>query len=350
MRFGLRFVACSGSVIDDFYNGPNHQYANDTLPQRAALLEDGQPDSRVTLVTMSFGGNDATFATIMNYCANILKKRPNSCLAGQGAAELLITKLGGPRGSWPGRHTLADLYADVRAAAPDTRVLVVGYPPFFPASPPTGCGTGGGANFTEMEMLGLNQTVDRANRTIKEKASEAGFEYVDVSRVMASHDVCAKESWINSAMPNWTNLSFHPTVAGQQAIADKVLACLRSSCTRQDTRLPADMQFLVGEWGGRYRSMVVKGDGTGEIRLLNPPADPGKPAADGDMTILGVQLEPGLTARITESNDPAVPVGGQIIIKRMDDPGMLEITTPDRTWGTATYCNPKTAADPLACG
>jgi hypothetical protein len=119
---------------------------------------------------------------------------------------------------------------------------------------------------------------------------------------------------------------------------------------KEDTRLPADMRFMVGEWGGRYRSLTVKPDGTGEMRLLNPPKDPNKAAADGDVTILRIRLEPGLTARITKSNDPAVAVGGRITIERMDDRGMLEITTPDRTWGTATYCNPKTAADPLACG
>jgi len=119
---------------------------------------------------------------------------------------------------------------------------------------------------------------------------------------------------------------------------------------KADTRLHADMRFMVGEWGGRYRSLVVKPDGTGEMRLLNPPKDPNKAADDGELTILQIRLEPGLTGRITKSNDPAVAVGGRITIERTDDPGMLEITTPHRTWGTATYCNPKTAADPLACG
>ncbi|GAA1644098.1 SGNH/GDSL hydrolase family protein [Actinoplanes couchii] len=350
MRFGLRFAACSGSVINDFYQGPNHQYPNDAAPQRDALLNAGRPDPRVKLVTLTFGGNDATFATIITYCANVLKKRRGSCLAGQGAAERLIAYLGRDRGAWPGRHTLADLYADVHAAAPDARVLVVGYPRFFPASPPTGCGTGGGTNFTEMEMLGLNQTVDLANRTIKQRAFDAGFEYVDITHAMKDHDVCSKENWINRGIPSWTNLSFHPTVAGQQAIADKVIACIRNSCAKPETGLPADMQFLVGEWGGRYRSITVNPDGTGTMKLLNPPADPAKPAADGDTTILDIQLEPGLTAHIIKSNDLAVPAGGRITIKRTDDPGVLEITTPDRTWGTATYCNPKTAADPLACG
>ncbi|MEU8231331.1 hypothetical protein AB0C12_17190 [Actinoplanes sp. NPDC048967] len=114
--------------------------------------------------------------------------------------------------------------------------------------------------------------------------------------------------------------------------------------------LPADMQFMVGEWGGRYRSLVVNRDGTGEMRLLNPPDDPSKPAAEGDVTILQIRLETASTARVTGSNDAAVPAGARITIERMTDRGMLEITTPDRTWGTATYCNPRTAADPLACG
>ena len=131
---------------------------------------------------------------------------------------------------------------------------------------------------------------------------------------------------------------------------DPTKASVTLTRPRTDTGLPTDMRFLVGEWGGRYRSLVVKPDGTGEMRLLNPPDDPGKPAADGNLTILRIRLEPGLAARITKSNDPTVPVGGRITIRRTGDRGVLEITTPDRTWGTATYCNSKTAADPLACG
>jgi hypothetical protein len=129
----------------------------------------------------------------------------------------------------------------------------------------------------------------------------------------------------------------------------------QSACTTQPrgsstTPLPADLKFLVGNWGGRYRDMTVHPDGTGEVRLGNPPADPNQSAAEGTETVLGILLMAGPIARITKSNDPAIPIGAQITIKRTADPGILEIILPDSTWGTTTMCNPVTASDPTACG
>ncbi|MDT5024472.1 MAG: hypothetical protein QOE61_898 [Micromonosporaceae bacterium] len=127
-------------------------------------------------------------------------------------------------------------------------------------------------------------------------------------------------------------------------------ACKAASATPPAVALSADLKFLVGEWGGRYRDMTVNPDGTGEIKLGNPPDDPSKPAAEGTTTILGIQVEAGPVARITRSNDPAVPVGGRIAIRKLSEPGMVELTIPDRTWGTTTMCNAVTAADATACG
>jgi DNA-binding SARP family transcriptional activator len=73
-------------------------------------------------------------------------------------------------------------------------VLVVGYPRFFPPDPPKRCGTGAGADFTEMEMPGLNQTVDTANRTIKARGPRRGIRIRRRFPRDGRSRVCADES------------------------------------------------------------------------------------------------------------------------------------------------------------
>ncbi|WP_327364423.1 SGNH/GDSL hydrolase family protein [Streptomyces sp. NBC_01296] len=262
--YGLDFHACSGATINDFY-GPNHAHPREEpQPQSHWLaLSPTAPNADVKLVTLTFGGNDVDFSETMDYCANLLSNQSGSCLAGQAIANEKIVSLGGEPGSWPGHRTLAEFYSDLRTAAPAARVLVVGYPRLFPASPPrTGCGGDAGRNFSEIDMIGLNQTADAANRAIKTAARAAGFEYVDVGDVMAGHDVCASDNWINRALTHAVQQSFHPNSAGQRAIAARVLACVR---TKACGASPADFQVF-----GRSRGSVQV-DGTTDSVTVTPP-------------------------------------------------------------------------------
>jgi hypothetical protein len=222
--YQLSFHACSGAVINDYYAPHAGQDAQ-------SVWLTGPPNPSVKLVTFTFGGNDADFATTMNSCVNRLDNLFDSCLAALSVPTAKIDDLAGPPGSWPGHHTLSEFYGDIRHAAPDARVLVVGYPRLFPEAPPRGgCGGGAGRNISENEMLGLDQTADEADRVIRRAALAAGFEYVDVSDVLQDHSVCSQnDAWINRALPHNVQQSFHPNVAGQRAIAARVLECAQSN-------------------------------------------------------------------------------------------------------------------------
>lgn len=218
--YQLSFHACSGAVTDDFYQPKGGEQAQRTW------LSPMAPNPAVKLVTFTFGGNDAGFSTAIRTCLDPFGK----CLAALAESGEMISVLSGSSGGHPGKNTLAGLYRDIKMAAPDARVVVVGYPQFFPDEPPrNGCGSGAGGHFTESDMLAVNQTATQLDGAIRAAAQSAGFDYVDISDVLQGHDLCAShDSWINHALPHEVQESFHPNIAGQAAIAHRVLKCIDS--------------------------------------------------------------------------------------------------------------------------
>ncbi|MEV0530566.1 SGNH/GDSL hydrolase family protein [Kitasatospora sp. NPDC050463] len=296
-EYQLDFHACSGATISDFY-GPNHDHpAEEPEAQSHWLtLAPDRPKPDVKLVTLTFGGNDADFSETMEYCSSIVSNQSGSCLAGQATSNEKISLLGGPAGSWPGHRTLAELYADLRAAAPAARVLVVGYPRMFPKAPPrTGCGGDGGRTFSEADMIGLNQTADAANRAIRTAARSAGFEYVDVSDVMTGHDVCSSENWINRVLIHEVQRSFHPNAAGQRAIAARVLTCVRSSACAS---VPSDLQVF-----GRSKG-AVQVDRTGDGVTVTPPLGADRYSALWGVHFAGQSCSTTVEFDVTAPADP----------------------------------------------
>jgi hypothetical protein len=63
----------------------------------------------------------------------------------------------------------------------------------------------------------------------KSTALAAGFEYVDISDVLKGHDVCAKDNWINRAIPSDAHLSYHPNITGHKRSRN---GCLHASGPR----------------------------------------------------------------------------------------------------------------------
>ena len=236
----LSFHACSGAVISDYY-APNHngkQNLDEDLSQQSWLLTAVTPNPAVKLVTFTFGGNDAGFADIVTTCVDIRKLPTFNCTGRLTQAAKDLPAIAGPEGSKkPPQYTLADLYAQVRRDAPKAKILVVGYPRFFPDNPPrVGCGGGGGDDWSQQSMRQMNALVDQANSFIRADAThaDARLTYVDISDVLSpggtDHTVCSNHAnWLNRAIPTNAQLSYHPNVPGQTAIAARVVACLHNA-------------------------------------------------------------------------------------------------------------------------
>jgi len=177
-----RSVACGGATTDDVRH-----------LQVLAL-------SRGTdLVSITIGGNDVGFASTMITCTLVDE-------AGCQAAVDEAVATG--EGELPGK--LDATYAAIARRAPNARVLVLGYPLLFDETS-TSCGFAG---LSIAKRRAINEGDRRLNAVIEDRASAAGFEFVDVTDDFAGHGACAPQPWINGLVILPPTNSFHPNGSG----------------------------------------------------------------------------------------------------------------------------------------
>jgi lysophospholipase L1-like esterase len=173
------FAACSGATTDDVNSNQVGSVSADT-----------------TLVTISIGGNDVGFTSVLTRC---LLLTDSVC---ENAVHDAETKV---RDELPAK--LDATYAKIRAAASHAKVVVVGYPRLNTLGP---CDIPG---YTDAKRASLNAGADVLAATISNRAAAAGFSYADPRQEFNGHGVCSSTEWING--PSVLLLeSFHPNVAG----------------------------------------------------------------------------------------------------------------------------------------
>ncbi len=175
----LTFAACSGARVPDVLN------------------QLGSLNASTALVTVSVGGNDAGFADVITQCA---LPWPWTCTTDINNANNYI------RNTLPG--TLNNLYTQIRATAPNARVVVVGYPRLFNGEE---CNLG--ARISPSEQSALNATADLLATTIAGRAAAHGFRFVDVRSAFTGHAVCDDVEWLNG-LSNPVLESYHPNATG----------------------------------------------------------------------------------------------------------------------------------------
>ena len=198
-------LACSGAKTADVVTPYKDQ------PAQVDALKALRP--RPGIVTITIGGNDAGFSTVIGACvlADCVKS------GAVAAADVTIVTV------LPDR--LLDTYRAVEKAAPRARLVVVGYPRLFPrrqADVTAACPW-----LANRERKALNASTDLLNLEIRLAAWRAGARYVDVSKTLAGHELCTKDSWVfpigvGDAPQYWA----HPILPGQQAIAARVATAL----------------------------------------------------------------------------------------------------------------------------
>jgi lysophospholipase L1-like esterase len=184
------FVACGGATTTSLVEDG----------QLAALGED------TDLVTLSIGGNDIGWFTVVAAC---LGGSDPECAAAVASTRARITD------SLPG--LLDTVYEQIGAAAPTATVVVTGYPRLF--SPEYGAYFRASA----AEQRAMNDGADLLNSVIADRASAYGFTFVDVTRRFDGHGVNAPESWI---VPPGGNGTFHPDEDGYDAYAGAVTSAV----------------------------------------------------------------------------------------------------------------------------
>jgi lysophospholipase L1-like esterase len=179
----LTFRACSGATTSSL------------LAEQTGSLS-----SSTNIVTVTIGGNDAGFSSIVTQCA---LPWPWSCEGELTTAEGFI------RNTLPGR--LDSVYSTIRSRAPNARVIVLGYPRLF-----MGVDCNAGTFFSGTEMSRMNAIADLLSSVTQTRATAAGFTFKSAITPFTGHAVCSSSEWLNG-LSNPTEESFHPNRTGHSS-------------------------------------------------------------------------------------------------------------------------------------
>jgi lysophospholipase L1-like esterase len=176
------FVACSGATTSDVINS-----------QVSAL------SASTTLVSITIGGNDVGFSTVMATCVLAPTSTCESAVAGADAlvADVLPTELN-------------TVLQTVRHDAPAAKIVVLDYPELYDLSRSSGC-----IGLSTADRTALNQGADQLDSAISAAAARNGDTFADVRSAFAGHEICDSGSWLHSV--TWPlGESYHPSASGQE--------------------------------------------------------------------------------------------------------------------------------------
>jgi lysophospholipase L1-like esterase len=182
--YSLNFKACSGAKIPGVTNN-----------QLGALT------TATSYVTISVGGNDAGFSSVLTECAQ--PGWMSNCNGAIDTAQNYINN------TLPGK--LSTLYASIKAKAPNAKVVVVGYPRIF-----NGEDCNAGTWFSPSEESRLNATADLINSKTSAEASAKGFSFANPTSRFVGHAVCDDVEWLNG-LSNPISESYHPNKTGHSS-------------------------------------------------------------------------------------------------------------------------------------
>lgn len=176
------FVACSGATTSDVLSS-----------QISAVT------SATNLVSITIGGNDVGFSSVMETC---VLDSTSSCVSAVDNAE------NEARTQLPAK--LDAVYSAIGSRAPNAEVIVLDYPELYDLSQSSWC-----VGLSTTDRTDLNQAADVLDGVIQTEAEKYGYTFADVRGAFAGHEICDDDAWLHSV--NWLDISesYHPTAEGQ---------------------------------------------------------------------------------------------------------------------------------------
>jgi lysophospholipase L1-like esterase len=178
----FKFAACSGATTTDVINSQLSSLSTST-----------------TLVSVTIGGNDAGFSSVLETC--VLDSASACEKAVSGGQQFVKDTL-------PAR--LAAMLADIRARAPGAKVIVLGYPDFYDTSASFCLG------LSAADHQALDTAANDLDDTLQKAAVAGGDTFADVRAGFSGHELCDGANWLNSVTLPIDN-SYHPTATGQKS-------------------------------------------------------------------------------------------------------------------------------------
>jgi hypothetical protein len=175
------FEACSGATTLDVI-----------ADQLSAL------NSSTTLVSLTIGGDDAGFTSIMEDC---VLDSTSTCESDISTAEAWVYA------NLPGR--LNTLLSDIHADAPNAKIVVLDYPDFYDTSVPVCVGLSSG------DHSAIDVGINDLDGVLQTAAADNNATFADVRSTWSGHELCDDAGWLNSIELFDIHESYHPTATGQ---------------------------------------------------------------------------------------------------------------------------------------
>jgi lysophospholipase L1-like esterase len=153
-----------------------------------------------TLVSITIGGNDAGFSSVMETC---VLGSTSSCLNAVSAARAFVT------GQLPAR--LDATLQGIRIHAPRAKIVLLGYPDLYDLSKSSTC-----IGLSTKDRIALNRGADALDNALSAAAAKNGDTFADVRPPFAGHEICDSGSWLHSVDILALSSSYHPNASGQE--------------------------------------------------------------------------------------------------------------------------------------
>jgi lysophospholipase L1-like esterase len=209
-------ASCSSATTADMTQSQSLEGGLQTAPPQFNALSAGD-----ALVTVGIGGNDAGLIGVAEECAELDIIRPfgtackNHYNSGGSDSNMAKITATGPK--------VAAVIQGIHARAPQAEVMVVGYPDGLPTN---GSSCWPLVPFSAGDIKYFNSLETSLNSVLKSAAAANNAKYVDTFTSSVGHDACKAPgtAWVNGIVPTSAAFPLHPNQAGEQNMANQVLA------------------------------------------------------------------------------------------------------------------------------
>lgn len=211
LQYKLQSVACGGATTQDGLMGAQDVNRLIVTPQIKAATTGQKPQ----LITLTIGANDAGWTTFLQKCYTASCGSSSDTDAVSAGVATAASNI---------RQALDQIRSTYPTGTP--QVVITGYYQLFPASPTAGCAELTGIDTSELSWIASLQS--SLNTALQTAGSGYDFvRYVPIS--FAGHELCTADPWIQGL---GAKAAYHPTAAGQAAIADQIARAMPTAGSR----------------------------------------------------------------------------------------------------------------------
>ncbi|MBH0119578.1 SGNH/GDSL hydrolase family protein [Rhodococcus sp. CX] len=205
-------LSCTGAHTEHVTNTPQHTSKGPVPPQIEQMPSD------TTLVTLSIGGNDISWPTLVSPCYATAPGGDARCRNNPTVTGRALSALAGL-----GPKVWSTLTA-IRLKAPAARVVLVGHGGIFGDR---GCWPN--LPISDADAVWAKGFFAMMNGVLATAAATAGAEFVDVTAGAEGHDACAApgQRWFEGRQAGPSSSALHPNAAGMAHMARRVLGTVR---------------------------------------------------------------------------------------------------------------------------